>query len=102
MKRLRTKGLQWHAVAFAVCLAVSIGLIVGGFSVPPKGVIDGSVLTGVGELFGFAALAQIRSLVARGKGITQTLFIMAVHCRLNNQWLLLWQKTQARQSSTNV
>ena len=61
--------MQWHAVAFAVCLAVSIGLIVGGFSVPPKGVIDGSVLTGVGELFGFAALAQIRSLVARGKGV---------------------------------
>ena len=56
-------------MAFAVCLAVSIGLIVGGFFVPPKGVIDGSVLTGVGELFGFAALAQIHSLVARGKGV---------------------------------
>jgi hypothetical protein len=45
------------AWAFAVCLAVSIGLIVGGFFVPPKGVIDGSVLKGVGELFAFAALA---------------------------------------------
>ena len=44
-------------VAFAVCLGVSIGLIVGGFFTPPKGVIDGSVLKAVGELFAFAALA---------------------------------------------
>ena len=42
---------------FAVCLGVSIGLIVGGFFTPPKGVIDGSVLKAVGELFAFAALA---------------------------------------------
>lgn len=61
--------MRWHTMAFGVCLAVSIGLIVGGFFVPPTGVIDGSVLTGVGELFGFAALAQIHSLVARGKGV---------------------------------
>lgn len=44
-------------VAFAVCLGVSIGLIVGGFFTPPKGVIDGSVLKAAGELFAFAALA---------------------------------------------
>lgn len=44
-------------VAFAVCLLTSIALIVGGFFVPPKGVIDGSVLKAVGELFAFAALA---------------------------------------------
>ena len=44
-------------IAFAVCLGVSIGLIVGGFFTPPKGEIDGSVLKAVGELFAFAALA---------------------------------------------
>lgn len=44
-------------IAFVICLAVSIALIVGGFFVPPKGVIDGSVLKAVGELFAFAALA---------------------------------------------
>lgn len=33
-----------------------MGLIVGGFLVPPMGVIDGSVLKAVGELFAFAAL----------------------------------------------
>jgi len=42
---------------FIACLAVSIGLIVGGFLVPPQGQIDGSVLKAVGELFAFAALA---------------------------------------------
>ena len=44
-------------IAFVVCLVVSIALIVGGFFVPPKGVIDGSVLKAVGELFAFSALA---------------------------------------------
>ena len=44
-------------IAFVVCLAVSIALIVGGFFVPPRGVIDGSVLKAVGELFAFSALA---------------------------------------------
>lgn len=44
-------------VAFVVCLVVSIGLIIGGFLVPPTGVVDGSVLMAVGELFAFAALA---------------------------------------------
>ena len=52
-----------------MCLAASIGLIVGGFFVPPTGVIDGSVLTAVGLLFGYATLGQVHSLVARGKGV---------------------------------
>ena len=37
-------------ITFAVCFFVSVGLIVGGFFVPPMGVIDGSCLTAVGEL----------------------------------------------------
>ena len=45
-------------VIFGLTLAVSVGLIIGGFCVPPTGQIDGSVLTAVGELFGFAALAS--------------------------------------------
>jgi hypothetical protein len=69
MKRLGILRMQWHTVAFAVCLAASIGLIVGGFFVPPTGVIDGSVLTAVGLLFGYATLGQIHSLVSRGKGV---------------------------------
>lgn len=64
------KTAKWHTVAFAVCLAVSSGLIIGGFFVPPTGVIDGSVLTAAGLLLGYAALGQIHSLVASGKEVT--------------------------------
>lgn len=41
---------------FLVCFFVSVGLIIGGFFVPPMGIIDGSVLTAVGELLLFPTL----------------------------------------------
>lgn len=44
--------------AFWICLIVSVGLFIGGFFVPPTGVIDGSVLKAVGMLLGFGALGQ--------------------------------------------
>jgi hypothetical protein len=43
-------------VTFAICFFVSVGLIIGGFFVPPMGIIDGSVLTAVGELLLFPTL----------------------------------------------
>lgn len=46
------------SVGFWVCLIVSVALFIGGFIVPPMGVIDGSVLKAVGMLLGFGALAQ--------------------------------------------
>lgn len=57
---------------FYITLAVSIGLIVGGFFVPPLGVIDGSVITSVGLLLMFAVIAQIPDIlkaVREGKSI---------------------------------
>jgi sugar phosphate permease len=46
-----------------VCFIISICLLVGGFLMPPQGVIDGSVLAAVGELlicpvivYGFRAI----------------------------------------------
>lgn len=57
---------------FYITLAVSIGLIVGGFFVPPLGVIDGSVITCVGLLLMFAVVARIPDLlkeVREGKSI---------------------------------
>ena len=44
-------------VVFFITFGVAIALIIGGFFVPPMGVIDGSVLTAVGELIVFPALA---------------------------------------------
>ena len=58
VKKLREKcGKHWlsRGVA-AICFFVSVGLIVGGFMVPPTGVIDGSVLKAVGELLLFPTL----------------------------------------------
>lgn len=52
--------------AFWVCLICSIGLIVAGFLVPPTGEIDGSVLTAVGELFGFATLFVVYHAIEKG------------------------------------
>ena len=43
-------------ITFAVCFFVSVGLIIGGFFVPPMGVIDGSILTAIGELLLFPTL----------------------------------------------
>lgn len=54
------------SVPFWICLVVSITLTVAGFIVPPTGEIDGSVLTAVGELFGFAALWCVYVAIERG------------------------------------
>ena len=50
----------------AVCLGVTIGLFVGSFFVPPKGVIDGSILKAGAELFAFAALIVGSRAIAYG------------------------------------
>lgn len=55
-----------HRVAFWLCLFVSISLMVGGFLCPPRGVIDGSILTAVGELLGFATIAVGIHAIERG------------------------------------
>ena len=48
---------------FWLTLITSIVLVVAGFCVPPTGVIDGSVLKGVGLLLGFAVIAQIPVII---------------------------------------
>lgn len=64
-------GKNTSKIIFIVCLVTSIVLLVVGFIVPPRGVIDGSVLTAVGELFGFATLASAVQL-AKGRSIELT------------------------------
>ena len=41
---------------FYILSGVAVLLLIASFLVPPMGVIDGSVLGAVGEIFGFAAL----------------------------------------------
>ena len=52
---------------FYLTLAISLLLIIGGFLLPPMGIIDGSVLTAVGELLMFGVLAQVPALVDAAK-----------------------------------
>ena len=53
-------------VVFWVCLIVSLTLIILGFIVPPMGTIDTSVLTAVGEIFGFATLGVVADAIKVG------------------------------------
>lgn len=58
-------------LGFWFCLITSIGLFVAGFYIPPRGVIDGSVLSACGILLGFATLAQLPDIVS-GRHFTMT------------------------------
>ena len=58
-----------YLVTFWTTLAIAIGLIVGGFFCPPMGEIDGSVLTAVGEIFLWPALAFGAKALSEGKKI---------------------------------
>ncbi len=61
-----------NKTSFYVCLISSIGLIVASFMVPPLGVIHPSVLTAVGEIFGFATLGTVMHAILRGSDIKLT------------------------------
>ena len=54
------------SISYWVCLCTSLVLIALGFLVPPMGDIHPSVLTAVGELFGFATLAIVADAVKFG------------------------------------
>lgn len=63
------KKKQVDKKVFFVCLGVSIALGIGGFFCPPLGSIDGSVLTFVGILLGYATLAVADQNLANGKDV---------------------------------
>ena len=54
------------SISFWVCLCTTLVLIALGFLVPPVGDIHPSVLTAVGELFGFATLAVVADAIKFG------------------------------------
>lgn len=72
-------------IPFWICLIVSIGLMVAGFCVPPTGIIDGSVLTAVGILFGFASLAQIPIIIEVAGYVKMTKGDMTIEAKGLNQ-----------------
>lgn len=59
-------------VVFYATLITSIALAIWGFFVPPKGVIDGSVLIVISIFLGFAMLAEIPALIKEGRSVKFT------------------------------
>lgn len=74
-----------RTIPFWICLIVSISLIVAGFCVPPMGIIDGSILTAVGILFGFATLAQIPVIIEVAGYVKMTKGDMTIEAKGINQ-----------------
>lgn len=54
---------------FYITFALSVLLIVSGFLIPPTGVIEGSVLTAIGELLMFSVVARIPEAIKAGKSV---------------------------------
>lgn len=61
------KSATYGNLLFIVLTIIAICLIMISFIIPPTGIIDGSVLAAVGELFAFAALGTFLQAVNSGK-----------------------------------
>ena len=57
---------KYFIIAIIMAL-VAIGLVIAGFLVPPLGVIDGSVLTAVGEIVFLVTIFFVCDCVTKGK-----------------------------------
>ncbi len=55
-------------IIFSVLTLIAASMLIGGFVMPPTGVVDGSVLKAAAVLFGFAALATLMHAVDKGVG----------------------------------
>ena len=59
-------------VALWVCLGTTIALFATSAYWPPKGVIDPSMFSAAGFLFGFATLFELREAIREGLGVKLT------------------------------
>lgn len=55
---------------FKILSGISILLIIISFFLPPQGVIDPSVMAGVGEIFAWGALFTVLKAIDKGKTIS--------------------------------
>ena len=60
------KNATIRNLAFWVCLAMTIAMLLGGFFTPPRANIDGSILTACGILFAFATLETVHHAIRKG------------------------------------
>ena len=59
-----------NKIAFFFFFKISTTLLVASFIIPPTGVIDPSVLRGVGEIFAFSVLYVVIEALNRGTDVT--------------------------------
>ena len=71
MKEILKCAMQ-HNIWFHILAAFSVILLIASFIVPPTGEISPSVLAGVGEVFGFAALGSVIYAIDKGKSVEMT------------------------------
>lgn len=55
--------------AFWITLLTSVALFIGGFFVPPMGIIDGSLLQAAGILLGFGSVGMLPEIIQAGKTV---------------------------------
>lgn len=72
MNNSQSKTSLNYFISVIVLGFVAVVLIIAGFFVPPMGIIDGSVIKAIGELFAFAALFEIPHciIIAKDKNIS--------------------------------
>ena len=70
MAEIKKVWSNMNHVAFWICLATSIFLLVLSMLLPPKGVIDPSIIGATGEMFAFATLATVINGIEHGRKIT--------------------------------
>ena len=71
--RAMTKNVRTTTtVGLWACTGGAIALAIASFFWPPAGVIDGSVIKMAAEMFGFAALWELREAVLEGIGVKLT------------------------------
>lgn len=64
------KKLNMYQIVPIITLIISIGLVVAGFIIPPTGIVDGSVLTAVGEIGLFTCIFNIPYYIQKAKEIS--------------------------------
>jgi hypothetical protein len=55
-----------YKIVAIILATIAVGLLIGSFFMPPQGKIDGSVLSGVGEIIGIIAIFFAWEAVDKG------------------------------------
>lgn len=79
------KKLENHKKVILALTIFSALLIIIGLIIPPMGVVDGSILVGIGELFAFGLLWEIPEYLKAKKDIKVTKGDTTIEINNDNQ-----------------